>query len=206
MSSSTRIFSCDRKSDIRDQSWFLEQRHSFQSNTCIHGHNASLTDLKPNLNLQTDLFSCEDQIKCPHLKMHFGPCKQCTRTALLQAGLCVKGVIHLKTTSLNKGKCSLPLLRTPASTQAGVPHDCLFVESRIKVKDDIWAFDEVNLEPAREKKEIEKVKQPYSIRSSQSYLRSTAAKMQQQFMTRKVKRWSVWTFGATIARTHSYFR
>lgn len=87
--------------------------------------------------------------------MHFGPCKQCTRTALLQAGLCVNGIIHLKTMSLNEGKCSLPLLRPPASTQAGVPHDCLFVESRIKVKDDIWAFDEVNLEPAREKGEGE---------------------------------------------------
>lgn len=67
-------------------------------------------------------------------------------------GLCALGIIHLKAASLNEGKSSLPLLRPPASTQTGVPHNCLFMESRIKVKDDIWAFDEVNLEPARQKK------------------------------------------------------
>lgn len=66
--------------------------------------------------------------------------------------LCTAGILHLKAASLSEGESSLPLLRSPASTQAGVPDDCLFVESRIEVEDDVWAFDEVNMEPAGQEK------------------------------------------------------
>lgn len=57
------------------------------------------------------------------------------------------GLLHLKTASLNEGESSLALLWSPASAQAGVSDDCLLVESRVEVKDDVWAFDEVNLKP-----------------------------------------------------------
>lgn len=60
--------------------------------------------------------------------------------------------LYLKTLPLNKREASFSLLRPPTSTQVGVSDDCLLGESRIEVKDDVRAFDEVNVEPARHKK------------------------------------------------------
>lgn len=57
--------------------------------------------------------------------------------------------LYLKTLPLNKREVSFSLLRPPTSTQVGVSDDCLLRKSRIEVKDDVRAFDEVNVEPAR---------------------------------------------------------
>lgn len=81
--------------------------------------------------------------------MYFSLSQEHTRhSAPVQVRVGGTGMTHLEAASLNEGEPSLPLLRSPASAQAGVPDDCLLVESRIEVKDDLGAFDEVNLEPA----------------------------------------------------------
>lgn len=52
---------------------------------------------------------------------------------------------------MNKRKRSFSLLRPPASAQVGIPDDGVLVESGVEVKDDVWSFDEVNVESASEK-------------------------------------------------------
>lgn len=59
--------------------------------------------------------------------------------------------LYLKTASWNKRERSFSLLRPPAATQVGVSDDGLLAESWVEVKDDILAFDEVNMEPAGKK-------------------------------------------------------
>lgn len=59
--------------------------------------------------------------------------------------------LYLKTASRNKRERSFSLLRPPAATQVGVSDDGLLAESWVEVKDDILAFDEVNMEPAGKK-------------------------------------------------------
>lgn len=69
--------------------------------------------------------------------------------------------LYLKTLPLNKREASFSLLRPPTSTQVGVSDDCLLGESRIEVKDDVRAFDEVNVESARQKKKITLTARPF---------------------------------------------